>query len=85
MVTEIGGGNMETKNKKFWVIIGEELHLFTDKNEAMTEMRTVLAEDPETSLAEFTYDEKDKKFNIDPVSWKEISQQLAKLLAGIEK
>lgn len=82
---------MVEKPKKFWVIIGEEIHLFGEnvtqggKEEAMKEMRTVLASEPDSSLAEFTYDDEKKEFNIDPVSWKEISQQLAKLLVEKEE
>lgn len=79
-----------SEEKKFWVIVGERIHLFGEnvteggKEEAMGEMRTVLAKEPDSTLAEFTYDEDKTQFNIDPVSWKEISQTLAKLLAEKE-
>jgi len=67
----------EAKDNKFWVIVGTKMLLFTDKEAATVKMQEILAETPETTLAEISYDMKERKFDVDPVPWKEISLKIS--------
>lgn len=70
------------KIKQFWVVVGESLHLFSDKTEAIKGLQEVLPQYPEGTLATITYEEKDGTgtFNVEGVSWKDI----AMVWAGVE-
>lgn len=79
---------MEIENEvkdKFWVIVSENLSLFTDKEMATAEMQIVLAENPESTLAEISYNKEERKFEVNPVPWKEISEGSAKQIAEMKK
>jgi len=64
----------EAKDNTFWVVVGEKMLLFTDKAAATLKTQLILAETPETTLAEISYNEGERKFEVNPVPWKEISQ-----------
>lgn len=75
----------EAKDNKFWVIVGNKMLLYTDKGAATVKMQEILAETPETTLAEISYNKEERKFDVDPVPWKEISQTSASELAEARK
>jgi len=62
------------KDDTFWVVVGSEMRLFTDKGDATLKTQAILAETPDTTLAEISYNKTDRKFEVNPVPWKEISQ-----------
>lgn len=68
---------IELKEKQFWVLVGNEnLTLYSDKGEAIRELRSVLQKHPDATLAVITYTEaKEGKgtFNVEGLSWKEIA------------
>ena len=66
------------ENLKFWVIVSNSLQVFTAKDRAITEMQQVLVDDVDCSLAEISWEEKESKFDVSPVSQKEINVVLAK-------
>jgi len=82
----------EAKDNTFWVVVGEKMLLFTDKAAATLKTQAILAETPETTLAEISYNEAERKFEVNPVPWKEISQlssvgllEAQKRIAELEK
>lgn len=73
------------KENKFWVIVTEEMQLFTDKEKAIEDMQETLVGDSEASLAEISWLEEEKKFDVNPVSWKEMNVALAKHLTRLKE
>lgn len=68
-------GNLILEEKRFWVLVGEKLHLYSDKKEAILGLRNILSKEPEATLAEISYIEQGEKgtFNVEGVSWKDIA------------
>lgn len=69
-------GKLELEEKKFWVLVGSGLTLYSDKQEAILGLKETLPKQPEATLATITYTEgKEGKgtFNVEGLSWKEIA------------
>jgi len=68
-------GSLKLEEKIFWVLVGEKLHLYSDKKEAIIGLRNILSKEPEATVAEISYLEEGEKgtFNVDGVSWKDIA------------
>ena len=69
------GKPVKKKVKKFWVLVGEKLHLYSDKKEAILGLKEILPKQPDATIAEISYAEKEGKgtFNVEGLSWKEIA------------
>jgi len=68
-------GKIELEEKKFWVLVGKNLCLYSDKQEAILGLKEVLPKQPDATIAEISYGEKGDKgtFNVEGMSWKEIA------------
>ena len=68
-------GSLKLEEKTFWVLVGEKLHLYSDKKEAIIGLRDILSKEPDATLAEISYLEQGEKgtFNVEGVSWKDIA------------
>lgn len=68
-------GSLKLEEKIFWVLVGEKLHLYSDKKEAIIGLRNILSKEPEATMAEISYLEEGEKgtFNVEGVSWKDIA------------
>jgi len=75
----------EAQDNKFWVIVGTKMLIYTDKQAATMKMQEILAISPETTLAEISYNTKERSFEVNPVPWKEISQLSSVGLAEAQK
>ena len=66
---------IELEEKKFWVLVGTKLQLFSDKNEAILGLKDILPSEPDATLAKIEYVDQEGKgtFNVEGVSWKEIA------------
>lgn len=72
---------LELEGKDFWILVGDSLTLFSDKDAAMLELREVMTKQPNATLAAISYSEKGGKkgesdkgtFTIEPLDWKEIA------------
>ena len=66
---------LELEEKKFWVLVGEKLCLYSDKKEAILGLKEILPKQSDATIAEISYTEKGGKgtFNVEGVSWKEIA------------
>lgn len=69
------GKRVKKKVKQFWVLVGKNLSLYSDKKEAILGLKETLPKQPDATIAEISYAEKEGKgtFNVEGVSWKEIA------------
>jgi len=69
------GKPLKKKVKQFWVLVGHKLCLYSDKKEAILGLKEILPKQPDATIAEISYAEKEGKgtFNVEGVSWKEIA------------
>lgn len=68
-------GKLELEEKKFWVLVGEKLNLYSDKQEAILGLKEILPKQTDATIAEIRFDEKEGKgtFNVEGLSWKDIA------------
>jgi len=68
------------------LIVSDRILLFNDKDMSMDEMAVIRAKIPEATLAEFSYNKKERKFEIDTVQWKDIQDRTsAKLVEALKE
>lgn len=70
---------IEDEGNTFWVLVGENLVLYDDKNEAIMGLKEEMSDGNEdATVAEVSYtasDEEDEQgtFNVNAISWKEVA------------
>lgn len=69
------GKKVKKNVKRFWVVVGQKLYLYSDKKEAILGLKEILPKQSDATLAEISYAEQEGKgtFNVEGVSWKEIA------------